>query len=67
MTENWVHLVIEVGVVDIGDGGGEWTIGVGGVVIIGGGDLDFRLIVRSTMLNMMKALGSKKTTWAHLK
>ena len=37
---NWVHLVIEVGVVDIGDGGGEQTIGVGGVVIIGGGDLD---------------------------
>lgn len=33
-----VMLVIEVGVVDIGDGGGEYTMGVGGVVIIGGGD-----------------------------
>ena len=29
--------------VDIGDGGGEYTIGVGGVVIIGGGDLVFCL------------------------
>ena len=33
------HLLMVVGVVDIGDGGGEYTIGVGGVVIIGGGEL----------------------------
>ena len=31
--------------VDIGDGGGEYTMGVGGVVIIGGGDLDIWLLV----------------------
>ena len=33
------NLLMVVGVVDIGDGGGEYTIGVGGVVIIGGGEL----------------------------
>ena len=27
--------------VDIGEGGGEYTMGVGGVVIIGGGDLTY--------------------------
>ena len=37
------HLLMVVGVVDIGDGGGEYTIGVGGVVIIGGGELKKKL------------------------
>ena len=31
--------------VDIGDGGGEYTMGVGGVVIIGGGDLDISMFL----------------------
>ena len=43
------HLLMVVGVVDIGDGGGEYTIGVGGVVIIGGGELKKNWLIFNQM------------------